>query len=80
MSRSPPSPLHGHKNAIDDQLEDSTAMLDAFHVVEPSTIAVDEARRRVQQEIHGRRGRKNVPLHGIRTVLRCGAKKLTDRR
>lgn len=26
-------PFHGYKNAIDDQLEDATAMLDAFHVV-----------------------------------------------
>jgi transposase len=26
-------PFHGYKNAIDDQLEDATAVLDAFHVV-----------------------------------------------
>lgn len=72
-------PFHGHKNAIDDQLEDATAVLDAFHVVKLGTQAVDEVRRRVQQEIHGHRGRKNDPLYGIRTILRCGAKKLTDR-
>ena len=72
-------PFHGYKNAIDDQLEDATAVLDAFHVVKLGTQAVDEVRRRVQQEIHGHRGRKNDPLYGIRTILRCGQEKLTDR-
>ena len=72
-------PFHGYKNAIDDQLEDATAVLDAFHVVKLGTQAVDEVRRRVQQEIHGHRGRKSDPLYGIRTILRCGIEKLTDR-
>jgi len=31
--------------------------------------AVDEVRRRVQQELHGHRGRKNDPLYGIRMIL-----------
>jgi hypothetical protein len=43
------------------------------------TAAVDEVRRRVQQEIHGHRGRSGDPLYGIRTILRCGAEKLTDK-
>lgn len=72
-------PFHGYKNAIDDQLEDATAVLDAFHVVKLGTQAVDEVRRRVQQDIHGHRGRQGGPLYGIRTILRCGAEKLTDR-
>jgi transposase len=72
-------PFHGYKNAIDDQLEDAVAVLDAFHVVKLGTQAVDEVRRRVQQEIHGHRGRKSDPLYGIRTILRCGVEKLTDR-
>ena len=72
-------PFHGYKNAIDDQLADATAVLDAFHVVKLGTQAVDEVRRRVQQEIHAHRGRKDDPLYGIRTILRCGEEKLTDR-
>ncbi len=72
-------PFHGYKNAIDDQLEDATAVLDAFHVVKLGTQAVDEVRRRVQQEIHGHRGRKSDPLYGIRTILRCGVENLTER-
>ena len=72
-------PFHGYKNAIDDQLEDATAVLDAFHVVKLGTAAVDEVRRRVQQQIHGHRGRKDDPLYGIRTILRAGVENLTDR-
>ena len=72
-------PFHGYKNAIDDQLEDAVAVLDAFHIVKLSTAAVDEVRRRVQQQVHGHRGRKGDPLYGIRNILRCGAEKLTDR-
>jgi len=72
-------PFHGYKNAIDDHLEDATAVLDAFHVIKLGTDAVDRCRRRVQQDIHGHRGRKTDPLYGIRTLLRAGAEKLTDR-
>src|SRR5690606_35179622 len=72
-------PFHGYKNAIDDQLEDAVAVLDAFHVVKLGTAAVDEVRRRVQQDTLGHRGRKGVPLYGIRTILRAGAEKLTDK-
>ncbi len=72
-------PFHGYKNAIDDQLEDAVAVLDAFHVVKLGTQAVDDVRRRVQQEITGHRGRKGDPLYGIRTILRCGVEQLTDR-
>ena len=46
-------PFHGYKNAIDEHLEDATAILDAFHVVKLGTAALDEVRRRVQQDIHG---------------------------
>src|SRR6476646_4553383 len=42
-------------------------------------MVVDDARRRVQQEIHGHRGRKNDPLYRIRNILRAGAENLTDR-
>jgi len=40
---------------------------------------VDEVRRRVQQDIHGHRGRKNDPLYRIRNILRAGQENLTDR-
>jgi transposase len=72
-------PFHGYKNAIDDQLGDALAVLDAFHVVALATKALDQVRRRVQQETHGHRGRKHDPLYGIRNLLRAGVEHLTDR-
>nr|WP_255316839.1 ISL3 family transposase [Nesterenkonia sp. Act20] len=71
-------PFAGYKTAIDAQLEDATAVLDAFHVVKLGTAAVDEVRRRVQLDIHGHRGRKGDPLYGIRKVLQSGAENLTE--
>ncbi|MBN9200306.1 MAG: transposase, partial [Microbacterium chocolatum] len=49
-------PFAGYKTAIDDNLDDAVAVLDAFHVVKLGTAAVDEARRRVQQDTLGHRG------------------------
>jgi transposase len=72
-------PFHGYKNAIDDQLDAATAVLDAFHVVKLGGQALDEVRRRVQQAIHGHRGRKGDPLHGIRNILRLGVEHLSDK-
>ena len=72
-------PFQGYKNALDDELEDAIAVLDAFHVVKLGTAAMDDVRRRVQQETLGHRGRKGDPLYGIQNVLRCGAKRLTDK-
>ena len=72
-------PFHGYKNAIDDQLEDARSVLDAFHVVKLATAVVDDVRRRVQQEIHGHRGRKNDPLYRVRNILRAGEEHLTER-
>ena len=72
-------PFAGYKTAIDDQLEDATAVLDAFHVVKLGTAALDEVRRRVQQDTLGHRGRKGDPLFGIQTILRAGAENLTEK-
>ena len=41
--------FQGYKNAIDDQLEDATCVLDAFHIVKLAGAAVDDVRRRIQQ-------------------------------
>ncbi len=72
-------PFQGYKSAIDDELADATAVLDAFHVVALGTKCVDEVRRRVQQDTTGHRGRKGDPLYGIQTILRAGAENLTDK-
>ncbi|WP_022924897.1 ISL3 family transposase [Serinicoccus marinus] len=72
-------PFQGYKTAIDDELSDATAVLDAFHVVALGTKCVDEVRRRVQQATTGHRGRKGDPLYGIQNILRAGAENLTDK-
>jgi transposase len=71
-------PFRGYANAIRDELPDSVAVLDAFHVVRLGTQVVDEVRRRVQQDQLGHRGHKNDPLYRIRGLLRRGAEHLTE--
>ena len=61
-------PFQGYKNAIDDQLQDTTSVLDAFHIVKLAGDALDEVRRRVQQDTTGHRGRKGDPLYQIRNL------------
>jgi transposase len=72
-------PFHGYKNAIDDQLEDAIAVLDAFHVVKLASAVVDDVRRRVQQDTTGHRGRRDDPLYRIQNILRAGQEHLTER-
>ena len=57
----------------------AVAVLDPFHVVKLAGHAVDEVRRRVQQEIYGHRGRKHDPLYRIRNILHAGAEHLSER-
>ena len=64
-------PFQGYKNAIDDQLQDATSVLDAFHIVKLAGDAPGEVRRRVQQDTTGHRGRKGDPLYQIRLLLRA---------
>ncbi len=70
-------PFQGYKNAIDDQLQDATSVLDAFHIVKLAGDALDEVRCRVQQDTTGHRGRKGDPLYQIRNLLRASRDRLT---
>jgi transposase len=54
-------------------------VLDAFHVVKLGSTALDEVRRRVQQDTLHRRGHKDDPLYRIRRTLLTGVEHLTDR-
>ena len=56
-------PSRDSKNAIDDQLQDATSVLDAFHIVKLAGDAPGEVRRRVQQDTTGHLGRKGDPLY-----------------
>ena len=69
----------GFKTAASEELPKATAVMDPFHVVRLAGDALDVCRRRVQQRLHGRRGRKNDPLYKARRTLHTGAGLLTDR-
>ncbi len=69
----------GFKTATTEELPAATAVMDPFHVVRLAGDALDRCRRRVQQDLHGHRGRKNDPLYRARRTLHTGAGLLTDR-
>ena len=51
---------------------------DPFHVVRHATAQVDLARRRVQNEAFGHRGRKDDPLYRARRLLTMAAERLDE--
>ena len=69
----------GFKTATVEELPDAVAVLDPFHVVRLAGDALDRCRRRVQQDLHGHRGRANDPLYRARRTLHTGQDLLTDR-
>ncbi len=69
----------GYASAIRDTLPDATLVLDHFHAIRLASEAVNDVRRRVQQDTTGHRGRKGDPLYGIRRLLLMTWKNLNDR-
>jgi transposase len=69
----------GFKTATSEELPEAVAVMDPFHVVRLAGDALDRCRRRVQQGLHGHRGRKDDPLNRARRTLHTGADLLTDR-
>jgi transposase len=69
----------GFKTATSEELPDAVAVMDPFHVVRLAGDALDRCRRRVQNDIHGQRGRKNDPLYAARRTLHTGADLLTHK-
>lgn len=71
-------PFRGYATALHRQLPDAVRVLDPFHVVVLALAALDDVRRRVQQERTGHRGRAGDPLYGIRRIARRRADRLTQ--
>jgi transposase len=69
----------GFKTAATEQLPDAVTVMDPFHVVRLAGDALQRCRQRVQQAVHGRRGRAKDPLYAARRVLHTGADLLTDK-
>jgi transposase len=68
----------GFKTATTEELPTAAAVMDPFHVVRLAGDALDQCRRRIQQAVHGHRGRKDDPLYRARRILHTGADLLTD--
>jgi len=69
----------GFKTATTEELPDAVAVMDPFHVVRLAGDALDQCRRRVQQNTCGHRGRTGDPLYAARRTLHTGADLLTDK-
>jgi len=69
----------GFKSAAAEELPDARAVMDPFHVVRLAGDALDECRRRIQQELHHRRGRATDPLYKARRMLHTRSCLLTSR-
>jgi transposase len=69
----------GFKTATTEELPDAVAVMDPFHVVRLAGDGLDECRRRVQQNLHGHRGRVGDPLFKARRTLHTGSDLLTDK-
>ena len=67
-----------YKAVFDTMLPDAVQVADAFHVVKLANTAVDECRRRVQNETLGHRGRKDDPLYRCRRLLSKADERLDE--
>ena len=73
-------PGAGYRRALEDHLNNATLVVDHFHAVRLANRAIDDIRRRVQQQTLGHRGHKHDPLYRIRRALLTGYGRLTEDR
>lgn len=67
-----------YRAVFEAALPDATMVADPFHVVRLANAALDEVRRRVQNETFGHRGRKDDPLYRARKLLVMAHEHLDD--
>jgi transposase len=75
-------PAAPYRSALTDPevgLHNAQLVLDHFHVQKLANAAIDDVRRRVQQETTGHRGRKHDPLYQIRKLLLTASDRLDER-
>ena len=73
-------PAAGYRAALVEHLPNATLVVDHFHAVKLANAAIDDIRRRVQQEQLGHRGHKTDPLYRARRVFLTGIDRLSDDR
>jgi transposase len=66
-----------YRAVFDTMLPDATQVADPFHVVRVANQALDECRRRVQNETLGHRGRRDDPLYRARRRLTIARERLS---
>ncbi len=66
-----------YRATFNTMLPDAVQVADPFHVVRLANSALDECRRRVQNETMGHRGRKHDPLYRSRRLLTRADERLT---
>jgi transposase len=69
---------NSYRAVFDTVLPHALQVADPFHVVRVANQALDETRRRVQNETLGHRGRKNDPLYRSRRLLTMAAERISD--
>jgi transposase len=67
-----------YRAVFDTMLPDAVQVADPFHVIRLANTALDECRRRVQNETLGHRGRKDDPLYRARRRLVMARERLSD--
>ncbi len=72
-------PFRGYATGLRTTLPQAVRVLDAFHVTRLGFDALDQVRRRVQQQTLGHRGHRDDPLFRIRRVARRGFEHHTER-
>ena len=68
-----------YRKAFGDAVPHATQIADPFHVVKLANSAIDDVRRRVQNETTGGRGTKHDHLYRTRRLLLKAAERITDR-
>jgi len=72
-------PFRGDANGLLAHLGHAAVVVDHFHTVRLANKAIDDVRRRVQNQTTGHRGRRGDPLYGIRRLALVGAERLSER-
>jgi transposase len=72
-------PHRGYANGLLARLGHATVVIDHYHAIALANRAIDDVRRRTQNETLQHRGRKGDPLYGIRRTLLVAHERLTER-
>lgn len=67
-----------YRKVFNDALPHAGQVADRFHVVKAANHKLDECRRRIQNETHGHRGRKDDPLYRGRRLFTKAHERLDD--